>query len=374
MGLTTFAFEEGPTARFLEFPYELYRGDPSWVPPLREDVRAQLAASFPFYARAGNHQRRFLAMAGGRVRARVMATVDAAAPREDRTPGAVGFFEATEDDGAASDVLDAAVEWLRSEHGIRRVRGPMNFDIWHGYRLMTGGFERPRFYGEPYNKPYYPQLFARSGFSVCRRWNSCELPGALPASDLSPPGPPWREFEARGYRLEPFGARPFEERLALLHGVLTQSFGAFPDFTPVALDEFRGLMSLARHVLHPRCSTFLFDEAGTPAGFVGVLVDVADAVRAMRGGSSAVHRLSFLWRRRRPRRLLLHLGGITPSEAARHSGVARAVFHHAIGLLRAEGCESVVASLIARGNPVRRLYGRYAADARREYVLYERAS
>jgi hypothetical protein len=91
----------------------------------------------------------------------------------------------------------------------------------------------------------------------------------------------------------------------------------------------------------------------------------------MNGRSSLASRLRFLWRRRSARRLLLHLGGITPAEAARHSGLARAAFHHTLGRIRAEGCEAVVASLVARGNPVRRLYGSYAADERREYALYE---
>jgi len=373
MGLKTFTFEPEPTARFLELGYELYRADPGWVPPLRRDLEAQLSPRFHFYARPGNDHRRFLAEAGGRVVARAVATVNGALRNRDGTQvGAVGFFEAADDYAAAAEVLGAAVEWLRAAHGIRCIRAPLNFDIWHGYRLMTRGFERERFFGEPCNKPYYPAFFERFGFAVCRRWNSFELPGSLPAAAMaSPDGLSWRDFLARGYRFEPFGRRPFDEGLALLHDVLTQSFASFPGYTPISLPEFRELMSLARHVLHPRCSTFVFDKAGSLVGFAAVLVDVADAVRAMNGHSSLAGRLRFLWRRRSARRLLLHLGGITPAEAARHSGLARAAFHHTLGQIRAERCEAVVASLVARGNPVRRLYGSYATDERREYALYE---
>ena len=103
-------------------------------------------------------------------------------------------------------------------------------------------------------------------------------------------------------------------------------------------------------------------------------MDVADAVRAMNGSSSLAGRLRFLWRRRQANRLLLHLGGITPAEARRHTGVARAAFHHTLDLIRAERCDAVVASLVAQGNPVRRLFGAYARDAVREYALYERAA
>jgi hypothetical protein len=84
--------------------------------------------------------------------------------------------------------------------------------------------------------------------------------------------------------------------------------------------------------------------------------------------------MRFLWHRRAARRLLMHLGGITPAEAARHSGLARALFHYTAARVRAQGCETVLGSLIAHGNPVRRLFGTYAADDRREYALYEIAS
>lgn len=375
MGLKAFTFEREATARFVDLGYELYRTDRRWVPPLRAELQAQLSPGFPFYSRPGNHHRRFLALAGGRAVARVMATVDGAlAGGNGEVAGAVGFFEAAHDDAAAADVLGAAVDWLRAAHGVTRIRGPLNFDIWHGYRFMTRGFERERFYGEPCNKPYYPQVFERLGFAVCRRWSSFELPGSLPEDGLCPSGPSWRDFVARGYRFEAFGRHPFDRTVALLHEAVTQSFASFPGYTPITLVEFRHLMSLARHVLHPRCSLFVFDESGALAGFAAVLIDVADAVRAMNGSTSLAGRLRFRWHRRRARRLLLHLGGITPAEAARHTGLARAAFHRTLSLIREEGCEAVMASLVARGNPVRRLYGSYASDTGREYALYEKAS
>jgi hypothetical protein len=376
MGLMAFSFEAEPSARFLELGYEVRRDDAGRVPPLRQELAAQLSPDFPFYTRPGNAHRRFLALAGGKAVARVMATVDRAAQSDDgMVEGAVGFFESFPDAAAAEDVLLGAVEWLRSEHGVRRVRGPLNFDIWHGYRLMVRGFERERFFGEPSNPSYYPDLFERSGFEVCRRWSSFELPGSLPPSGLSAPGDlSWRDFVARGYRFEAFGCRPFDESVGLLHQVLVQSFSTFPGFTPITLSEFRGLMALAPHAVHPRCSLFVYDESGALAGFATVFIDLAEAVRAMNGSTSWASRLRLRWRRRRAKRLLLHLGGITPVEAARHTGLARAAFHHVLARVRAERCDTVVASLIARGNPVRRLYGAHAKDAAREYALYERTS
>jgi hypothetical protein len=46
-----------------------------------------------------------------------------------------------------------------------KTRSPANlgageFRHWHGYRLMTRGFEEKTFYGEPYNKIYWVFLAA----------------------------------------------------------------------------------------------------------------------------------------------------------------------------------------------------------------------
>lgn len=374
MELKDFTFDDELTEPFLALGSDLYRDDPAWIPPLREDLRAQLAPSFPFYARPGNDHRRFLALANGRPVARALASLNRDLRDRDGTPvGAIGFFEAAEDSSAAAEaVLEAAARWLRERHGIRRIWGPLNFDIWHGYRLMTRGFELARFYGEPYNKPFYPALFERFGFRPRQRWNTLELRGVEPLDALLVRGEQeHRKILDSGYRLEAFDIGRFDESLAKLHSVLTRSFSRFLGFTPIPLGEFRGLMSMARHAVHPECSVFVYDDADRLVGFAGVFLELSDAVRAMKGRSSLVSKLRFLWRRRHVRRLMLHVGGITPEEAAKHNGMARAAFYHVLARLRAQGCATVLATLIAKGNPVRRLYGPYAADERREYTLYE---
>ena len=75
-------------------------------------------------------------------------------------------------------MIGAATRWLRDRHAVRRILGPINFDVWHGYRFMTRGFAEQRFLGEPYNPPYYPELFERCGFVPRQRWNSYEAPPA----------------------------------------------------------------------------------------------------------------------------------------------------------------------------------------------------
>jgi hypothetical protein len=103
--------------------------------------------------------------------------VNAAIRDEDGTAvGLIGFFECVEDPVVATVLLDAARDWLREEHGLQRIWGPMNFDIWHSYRFMTRGFDQVPFYGEPDNKACYPT-------------SSSTLPSPYPASVEVAAGP-----------------------------------------------------------------------------------------------------------------------------------------------------------------------------------------
>jgi hypothetical protein len=163
------------------------------------------------------------------------------------------------------------------------------------------------------------------------------------------------------------------EAVARLHELLVPSFAGFLAFTGISLPEFRALTRWGRHAFHPSCSFFILDEKGAPALFTGVLHDLAEPVRAMRGESGLLARWRFLAARAWVGRLLVHLGGMSPGEAAKHNGLARVAFALLMGRLRARGVPAL-ATLIAAGNPVRRLLGEAAERADREYTLYERAT
>jgi hypothetical protein len=372
MGLKEFTFDPSLTDAFVALGEDLYRGDAAWVPPLESEVRRQLDPSFAFYGRPGHDHRRFLAFAGGRPAARALASIHPGLRDRDGTPvGAVGLFESTPDHGAAGEVLGAAVAWLE-ERGLHRIWGPLQFDIWHGYRFKTRGFDEERLLGEPDNKPYYPEQFARFGFTERRRWNSFPLGGPGGLEELAASGrEDYERLTARGYRFEPFDTERFDESAGLLHRVLSDSFSRFLGFTPVEPAEFREVLGAARRAIDPRCSHFFYDETGVPAGFSVALRDLAPAVRAMRGRFWPLARLAFLLRQRHARRLLLHLGGITRAESARHNGLARAAVHHTLDRVRQAGYSDVHATLVAGGSPMRRHYGPFASDRRREYTLFE---
>ena len=239
MTVRSFQFDSALTRKFIEFGYSLYRRDARRIPPFRRDIARQLSPDFFFYAKQGNDHRHFLAYRDGRVAGRVSAMVNAEIKDDDQTPvGLVGFYECVEDDAIAAALLDAARDWLRAEHRLRRVRGPMNFDFWHGYRFLTRGFDRAPFHGEPDNKPYYPEQFARYGFVPRRAWDSIEINGRETLEALIAP---WKKRHeiliGRGYRFVPATQVNLKKEMRTLAELIFRSFGDFPGNHP---DPVRG--------------------------------------------------------------------------------------------------------------------------------------
>lgn len=374
MGVETFLEDPGRAREFVRLAHGLYRDDSRWIAPSDREMLSRLSPSFAPYSRPGSAVRHFLARSRGTVVGRVSALVNPTLRDTHAQPvGSIGYFECIEDESVAEELLGQASAWLRDSHGLRRVWGPLNFDIWHGYRLMTRGFGEETFTGEPYNKPYYPELFEHCGFRALQHWDSVEVSGREALEELAAPGAKrYRLLSRQGYRFVPIDMRRFPGELRKLHRLLTRCFARFLGMTPVSMEEFQRLYSHARPVILPDLFCFIQDGDGALVGFIGSFPDLADAVRVMRGRSHVMAKLRFLLRSfRRADRVIFYIGGILPEEQQRASGLGRAAFHYEIRRILDAGYERVVVALMARGNPVQGLLKRFAATAQRQYTLYE---
>lgn len=368
-------FTSDPTLRrhFVDLGYILYDGDPHWVPPLHAQVSAQLSPEFPFYQVPGNHYRHFLALKDGCPVGRVSAFVNTDLHDLDGTSvGSVGFFECIEDYEVGRQLLSAATDWLRESQRIQRIWGPMNMDIWHGYRFLTRGFEQPPYHPGPYNKPYYPEFFERFGFTVKQRWDSVELTATDDLEQMIERGRKrYQLLTDRGYRFEPFSRQPFRDNVRALHQVLTASYSGFLGYTGITLADFARIFTPARAAIYPPCFVLAYDESGKLAGFAGATKDLAIPLRALRGQVNPLALMRYHRRRRRVDRLVFCHGGMTPEEASKRSGLGRAGFYCVVRHALDAGYGRIVMAIRAENAPSRGLLGHHAPSAQWEYALYE---
>ena len=326
------------TDRFIRFPWQIYRRDPNWVPPLISERRAFLDRSKnPFFEHAD--VRLLLATdAAGRIRGRIAAIINHRhVERHGEKVGFFGLFECEDDRPAAAALFGAAADFLRSR-GMTVMRGPENMSVNDDIGLLVDGFDSPPAIMMPFNPPRYPSLVEscglrktmdlyayyadareprmcdriRRGMELCRRRYGCQVRPVDPAS--------------RG-------------DLDAVYRVYTQAWEKNWGAVALTRKEFDRLASQFDGAVDP--DLFLIATIGGEAvGFSLALPDLNQVLRRLDGKLSPLGLLKLLWYRRRIDMVRIVTMGIV--EKFRNRGVDSCLYHEtwkratAKGILRGE--------------------------------------
>jgi GNAT superfamily N-acetyltransferase len=149
--------------RFIKLPWELYRNERNWVPPLISERKKFLDRDKnPFFEHAEAEY--FLAIRRGRTVGRISAHIDRNFNEyQDNQWGLFGFFECERDPVISNALLEAAESWLR-DRGRDRMVGPMDFTTNDECGLLIEGFERRPMILQGYHQTYYRRLLEAYGF------------------------------------------------------------------------------------------------------------------------------------------------------------------------------------------------------------------
>src|SRR5437899_10021838 len=126
---------------FVDFAWEVYRDDPAWVPPLKDEVHGLITpGKNPWFEHA--RAQLWLAERGGKVMGRISAQIDDLVQEQmGAGTGQWGMFEAL--DGEAAAALIATAEgWLRNAE-MTSALGPISLSIWDEPGLEIEGFAEP---------------------------------------------------------------------------------------------------------------------------------------------------------------------------------------------------------------------------------------
>jgi len=148
---------------FIHFPWEVYRDDPYWVPPLISERREFLDPEHnPFFQHARAEY--FLAHRGSKVVGTISAfTNDLYNEFQGVNTGFFGFFEVLDDADAASALLSTAEDWAR-EAGHESILGPAQFSTNDEVGMLVDGFDDTPRILMTYNPPRYPGFLEVAGY------------------------------------------------------------------------------------------------------------------------------------------------------------------------------------------------------------------
>jgi len=153
--------ENGLTA-FIDFPHDLYKDDPNYVPELFIAQR-ELFTKHPFHEHSTVQC--FLACDGDKVVGRIAAILNNRHNQYNQAAeGFFGFFDCVNDQIVANLLFAAVAEWLE-ERKVTKIIGPTNFSFNETAGLLIEGFEFPPVVMMPYNASFYQNLIESTGFT-----------------------------------------------------------------------------------------------------------------------------------------------------------------------------------------------------------------
>lgn len=152
-------------SKFIDFPHELYKNDPNYVPELfvaQSDLMNP--KKNPFFLHAKMQQ--FLALKDGKIVGRIASIVNGSYKRvTGQNDGFFGFFDAINDQEVANGLFHAAESWLKEEGVTEKMIGPANPSSNDTWGLLIDGFDTAPMAMMPYNFPYYQSLIANYGLN-----------------------------------------------------------------------------------------------------------------------------------------------------------------------------------------------------------------
>ena len=144
---------------FIQFHYDLYRGDPYDAPNLHSDEVQTLSpyikdpnAAFEFC-----DAQYFMAYRDGKVVGRVAAIINHRYNEQWQRPAVrFGWIDFVDDLEVSRALLKAVEQWGR-ERGMKEIIGPLGFTDMDPEGMLTHGFDQLGTMATLYNYPYYPR-------------------------------------------------------------------------------------------------------------------------------------------------------------------------------------------------------------------------
>ncbi|MEO8618142.1 MAG: N-acetyltransferase [Sphingomicrobium sp.] len=283
---------------FVDFAWEVYKDDPKWIPPLKDEVHGLMdPKKNPWFG----HGRAafFLATRGGKIVGRISAQVDDLV--QDRMPdtGQWGFFDALDGDTAAALIVTAE-DWLRGQ-GMTTALGPITLSIWDEPGLLIEGFDEAPLAMMGHDLPQYRGWVEAAGYEKAKDLYTFGLDiriDMIPVIDrLIKSG----EKNPR-IRIRDVDKSKFDEEAAIILEILNDAWSDNWGFVPLTPEEiaYAG-KKLKPIIVEDLVKIAEYDDGSgfRPAAFMMTIPDVNEMIADLDGKLFPFGFVKLLWRLRR---------------------------------------------------------------------------
>jgi hypothetical protein len=282
---------------FVDFAWEVYKDDPHWVPPLKDEVHGLITpGKNPWFEHA--RAQLWLAERGGKVAGRISAQVDDLV-QEYMKPGTGqwGFLDAL-DEEAAQALIRTAEDWLRAQ-GMKSALGPISLSIWDEPGLEIEGFDEDPTVMMGHHKPEYRGWIEAAGYKKAKdlltyevnikHWDDPKINRLIKMGEQNP-----------HIRIRMCDKSRFDQEAKIILNILNDAWSNNWGYVPLTPAE----IAYAGKKLKPIIYNELVRVAeidGEPVAFMITLPDINELTKDLNGELFPFGFIKLLWRLRKPR-------------------------------------------------------------------------
>ncbi len=359
-------------SQFVQFHYDLYKGDPNWVPPFRGDVNIMLdRKKHPFYDHS--EAEFFTAWKDGKMVGRIAGLHNNSFNQYHNEQTANFFlFDSINDQEVANGLFDAVVNWAK-QFGAETLIGPKGFSLFDGYGMLVEGYEyRQMMNMSAYNYPYYKTLLENYGFGKVNDFLSM----AFNLKEFYIPEKVNKVAEIvkkRGIlNIHPYNSRKEITADALnIARLYAKSFEKNWEYFPLSDREFKFLVDNVIKMVDPKMVKFIKNQEGALVGFLLAFPDISAAMQRHNGNLTPALIIDILLETRRTKDVSLNGIGILP-EYHRKGGDALmitelySIMHSHVNFERAEATQMAESAKEIQSEMV--TFGLHATKRHRVFV------
>ena len=283
--------------RFVNFAWDVYKDDPAWIPPLKDEVDGLLdPKKNPWFG----HGRAalFLATRDGVIVGRISAQVDDLVQEHmSQGLGQWGMFEALDGEAAAA-LIAKAEEWLRGQ-GMTKAMGPISISIWDEPGLLVKGFGQSPMVMMGHHLPTYAAWIEAAGYAKAKDLLTYELD-----ITASPEGVMKRLIDAGDknprIRIRKVDKSNFAHDSAIILNLLNDAWSANWGFVPLTEAEIAYVSKKLKPVIYEDLVR-IAELDGEPVAFMLTMPDINELIRDLNGELFPFGFVKLLWRLRNPR-------------------------------------------------------------------------
>jgi len=296
---------------FVNFPYDLYKNSPNWVPPIKKDeLKALMPEHNPCFEFCDVQL--WLAKEGGKTVGRIGAIINNR--YIEKTGEKIGRFtrlEFIDDRTVAKQLLDTAEEWAKSK-GMIGMDGPLGFTNLDHQAMLVEGFEHLPSIGSEYHKEYYKEHIEACGYKKEIDWIEFRLtiPDTLLEKSLRV-----SELVMQRNQLKIINFKKTEELRKYgrqLFELMDISFGELFSYVPFTERMIDFYVDKYISILNPNFVKVIVDKDGKLVSFIVGLPSLSEAFQKAKGRLFPFGFLHILKAYKKPEVIDLLLTGIHP--------------------------------------------------------------